>query len=395
MLSAVNRPMSPQTLFTTAITAALIGVAGCSKEGAGAAQAPTAAPPATVTVEAPEVREHFPTETLTGRIDAVDSVEIRARVSGFLAEVRFQAGQTVRKGDVLFVIDPRPFQAALQRAEADLESAKTRASQADRDAARAEQMLKTKAISVEEADQRRTRLSEAKAAVALAEASLVAARLNVEYAEIRSPIDGRVSRALVTPGNNVSGVDGATTLLTTVVSVDPVHVYADLDESVLLRLNRFRRDGVLPVDANGKIQVGIGLADETGLPHAATVESLDNRLDPSTGSLLLRAVLPNPDQRFVPGLFARVSLPSGPKTTALFVPDEVLGTEQSRKFLYTVSASNTVEKKFVTTGPLSGGKRLVVSGLTPTDRVVVNGQLRIQFPGQPVAPVPATNSPAR
>jgi membrane fusion protein, multidrug efflux system len=391
----VNRPKPLPSPFTTAITAALIGLAGCSKEGAGAASAPTATPPATVTVAAPESREYIPTETLTGRIDAVDSVEIRARVSGFLAEVRFQAGQTVRKGDVLFVIDPRPFQAALQRAEADLESAKTRAAQADRDAARAEQMLKTKAISVEEADQRRTRLSEAKASVAVAEAALVTARLNVEYAEIRSPIDGRVSRALVTPGNNVSGVDGATTLLTTVVSVDPVYVYADLDESVLLRLNRFRREGVLPVDAKGRIEVGVGLADETGYPHMGTVESLDNRLDPSTGSLVLRAVLANPDQRFVPGLFARVSLPSGPKTAALFVPDDVLGTEQSRKFLYTVSASNTVEKKFVTTGPLSGGKRLVASGLTPTDRVVVNGQLRIQFPGQPVAPVPATNSPAR
>jgi multidrug efflux system membrane fusion protein len=391
----VNRPKPLPSPFTTAITAALIGLAGCSKEGAGAASAPTAAPPATVTVAAPESREYIPTETLTGRIDAVDSVEIRARVSGFLAEVRFQAGQTVRKGDVLFVIDPRPFQAALQRAEADLESAKTRAAQADRDAARAEQMLKTKAISVEEADQRRTRLSEGKASVAVAEAALVTARLNVEYAEIRSPIDGRVSRALVTPGNNVSGVDGATTLLTTVVSVDPVYVYADLDESVLLRLNRFRREGVLPVDAKGRIEVGVGLADETGYPHVGTVESLDNRLDTSTGSLVLRAVLANPDQRFVPGLFARVSLPSGPKTTALFVPDDVLGTEQSLKFLYTVSASNTVEKKFVTTGPLSGGKRLVASGLTPTDRVVVNGQLRIQFPGQPVAPVQATNSPAR
>ncbi len=391
----MNRPKPLPSPFTTAITAALIGLAGCSKEGAGAASAPTEAPPATVTVAAPESREYIPTETLTGRIDAVDSVEIRARVSGFLAEVRFQAGQTVRKGDVLFVIDPRPFQAALQRAEADLESAKTRAAQADRDAARAEQMLKTKAISVEEADQRRTRLSEAKASVAVAEAALVTARLNVEYAEIRSPIDGRVSRALVTPGNNVSGVDGATTLLTTVVSVDPVYVYADLDESVLLRLNRFRREGVLPVDAKGRIEVGVGLADETGYPHVGTVESLDNRLDPSTGSLVLRAVLANPDQRFVPGLFARVSLPSGPKTAALFVPDDVLGTEQSRKFLYTVSASNTVEKKFVTTGPLSGGKRLVASGLTPTDRVVVNGQLRIQFPGQPVAPVQATNSPAR
>lgn len=387
-------PAFATTAAATAATLLVLGAAGCSGKTATDA-APGGPPPESVTVAAPLVREFTPSETLTGRIDAVDSVEVRPRVSGYLTEVRFQAGQRVRKGDVLFVIDPRPFQAALQRAEAEVETARTRLSQSERDAARAEQMLKTKAISLEEADLRRTRLAEAKAGLALAEAGLVAARLNVEYSEIRSPIDGQVSRAFVTPGNNVSGMDGANTLLTTVVSVDPVHVYADLDESVLLRLEKVRKEGKLPVDAQGRIRVRIGLADEEGFPHDAVVESLDNRLDPATGSLVVRAVLPNPDGRFIPGLFARLSIPVGPAGPALFVPDSVLGTEQNRKFVYTVSASNTVEKHFVVPGPVSGGLRLVSSGLTAADRVVVNGLIRIQFPGQPVVPMADTNPPAR
>ncbi len=376
--------------------AALLALAGCSR-GTSSTSAAGPAPAAVVTVAPPEAREYTPTETLTGRIDAVDSVEIRARVSGYLGEVRFQAGQLVKKGDVLFVIDPRPFKAAQQRAEADLETARIRLALAERENARADQMLKTRAISTEEADLRKTRIGESKAAVSSAEAALATANLNVEYAEVRSPIDGRVSRALVTPGNNVSGVDGATTLLTTVVSVDPVYAYADLDESILLRINRLRSEKKLPLDAEGRIRVRLGLADEEGFPHEGFVESLDNRLDPATGSLVLRATFTNTDQRFLPGLFVRLSIPSGSAGTALFVPDAVIGTEQSLKFAYTVSASNTVEKHFVTLGPLVNGQRVIVAGLKPDDRVIVNGGLRVMFPGQPVAPETAskTNSAAR
>lgn len=365
--------------------------AGCSP---GKPQAPVTggSAPAVVSVAPPESIPFTPTETLSGRIEAVESVEIRPRVSGYLTEVHFQAGQMVRKGQVLFVIDPRPFAAAVQRAEAEVEAAKVRLASAERESARAEQMLKTQAISVEGADQRVTRLGESKAALAAALANLETARLNLDYSQIRSPIDGRIGRALVTLGNNVSGVDGMNTLLATIVSVDPVHAYADLDEAVLLKLNRFRAEKRLPTDGQGRVQVGLGLADEEGFPHQGVVESFDTRLDRDTGSLMFRVLLPNPDERLVPGLFARINIPVGPAGIALVVPDSVIGTEQSLKFAYTVSASNTVEKRFVTLGPLVQGKRVIQSGLKAEDRVIVNGTLRVLFPGQPVQPQPVSSS---
>lgn len=365
--------------------------AGCSP---GKPQAPVTggSAPAVVSVAPPESIPFTPTETLSGRIEAVESVEIRPRVSGYLTEVHFQAGQMVRKGQVLFVIDPRPFAAAVQRAEAEVEAAKVRLASAERESARAEQMLKTQAISVEGADQRVTRLGESKAALAAALANLEMARLNLDYSQIRSPIDGRIGRALVTLGNNVSGVDGMNTLLATIVSVDPVHAYADLDEAVLLKLNRFRAEKRLPTDGQGRVPVGLGLADEEGFPHQGVVESFDTRLDRDTGSLMFRVLLPNPDERLVPGLFARINIPVGPAGIALVVPDSVIGTEQSLKFAYTVSASNTVEKRFVTLGPLVQGKRVIQSGLKAEDRVIVNGTLRVLFPGQPVQPQPVSSS---
>jgi RND family efflux transporter MFP subunit len=367
-------------------------VTGCSP-GNSQTPAATAAAPVVVTVARPESIPFTPTETLSGRIDAVESVEIRPRVSGYLTEVRFQAGQTVRKGQVLFVIDPRPFAAAVQRAEAEVEAARVRLASADREAGRAEQMLKTQAISVEGADQRVTRQGESKAALAVAIANLETARLNLDYTQIRSPIDGRVGRALMTLGNNVSGMDGMNTLLTTVVSIDPVYVYADLDEAVLLRINRFRAEKRLPTDEQGRIRVRMGLADEEGFPHEGVVDSFDTRLDRDTGSLMFRVLLANPDERFVPGLFVRLSVPAGPAGSALVVPDSVIGTEQSLKFAYTVSSSNTVEKRFVVPGPLVQGKRVIQSGLQSPDRVVVNGTLRVLFPGQPVQPQEAAGIP--
>lgn len=371
---------------------------GCSPTNTSAS-AGSAAAPAVVTVAPPQSIAFTPTETLSGRIEAVESVEIRPRVSGYLTEVRFQAGQTVRKGQVLFVIDPRPFAAAVQRAEAEVELAKVRWASAERESGRAEQMLKTQAISVEGADQRVSRFGESKAALAAAMANLETARLNLDYTQIRSPIDGRVSRALMTLGNNVSGMDGMNSLLTTVVSIDPVHVYADLDEAVLLRINRFRSEKRLPLDEQGRIRVRIGLADEEGFPHEGVVESFDTRLDRDTGSLMFRVLLANPDERFVPGLFVRLSVPAGPAGTVLAVSDSVIGTEQNLKFAYAVSSSNTVEKRFVVPGPLVNGQRVIHSGLQASDRVIVNGTLRVLFPGQPVQPqeAPATSPtvPAR
>jgi multidrug efflux pump subunit AcrA (membrane-fusion protein) len=194
-------------------------------------------------------------------------------------------------------------------------------------------------------------------------------------------------------------MDGMNSLLTTVVSIDPVHVYADLDEAVLLRINRFRSEKRLPLDDQGRIRVRIGLADEEGFPHEGVVESFDTRLDRDTGSLMFRVLLANPDERFVPGLFVRLSVPAGPAGTVLVVSDSVIGTEQNLKFAYAVSSSNTVEKRFVVPGPLVNGQRVIHSGLQASDRVIVNGTLRVLFPGQPVQPqeAPATSPtvPAR
>lgn len=325
-------------------------------------------------------------ETLSTRLEAVEAVEIRPRVSGYLSEIRFQPGQLVRKGDVLFVIDPRPFRAALRRAEAELERARVLAQGAERDEKRSAELLSGKAISGEEADQRLTRLAEARALVAAAEAAVSAARLSVEYSELRSPIDGRISRALVTVGNNVSGVDGFTTLLTTVVSVDPIHAYADLPESSFLRLQH------LPGVQAGGLPVQLELADERDYPRSGKLESLDNRLDPGTGTLVLRAVFPNPDGHLMPGLFGRLRLPMSEEKPTVLVSERAIGTDQSQKFVYTLSSSNTVAYRPVKLGPLVGGSRVIREGLRAGETVIVNGLQRVQ-PGMPVLPQPETNAP--
>lgn len=326
-------------------------------------------------------------ETLTARLEAVESVEIRPRVSGYLAEIRFQPGQLVRRGEVLFVIDRRPFQAALARAEAELERARVLAEWAARDEKRSAELLSGKAISGEEADQRQTRRAEARASLAAAEAAVAVARLNVEYAEIRSPINGRISRALVTVGNNVSGVDGFTTLLSTVVSVDPIHAYADLPESSFLRLQH------LPGAQSGGLPAALGLADEQDFPRSGRVESLDNRLDAGTGTLVLRAVFPNPDGHLVPGLFGRLRIPVSGEAPVVLVGERAIGTDQSQKFVYTLTASNTVAYRPVKLGPLVGGSRVIREGLRAGEVVIVNGLQRVQ-PGMPVLPQAGTNAPA-
>ena len=356
------------------------------------------APLPTVTfapVQTLEMAEH---EELTGRIDAMEMVEIRPRVSGYITEVRFQSGQKVQKGDILFVIDQRPFRAALRKAEADLNQAKVRADLALREANRTSGLLESKAVSTEEADQRRSAAAESQAALISAEASVSHTRLNIEYSEIRSPIAGRVSRAMVTPGNNVSGVDGFTTLLTTVVSIDPVYAYADLDESAYLRFSRMTRENLLTTNSQGQIEMQMALGDDVGFPHIGFLESLDNRLDPSLGSIVLRAIFPNPTGSLTPGLFARLRIPVSARQPVLLVHESAISTEQNLKFVYTLSPSNTVNKQFVTLGSSIDGKRVVKSGLNSGDQIIVNGIVRIMMPGiavnaQPEAPVSSPTAP--
>jgi RND family efflux transporter MFP subunit len=377
------------TVRTILVSVGLIAT-GCGK-GGGPQQAPLMPPPK-VTV-APVVQRHVTEwEEFTGRTEAVENVEIRPRVSGHVLEVRFQSGQLVKKGDVLFVIDPRWHQAEFERRNAEYEQAKVRLETAEREAHRTEQLLTSKAISTEEAEARQARFSEAKAGLLAAEAGRNFAQLDLQYTEIRAPIDGRVSRAIVTQGNFVSGIAGNATLLTTIVTVDPVYVYADIDENSLLRFNELVRNRKVPAAEGDKVPVELQLGNEEGFPHRGVVESFDNRLDAGTGSILLRSVFPNKDGAIVPGLFARIRVPLSEKYDALMIHEASIGTDQALKFVLTLSSSNTVEYRPVTLGPTIDGMRVVRSGLKAGEEIVVNGMARVR-PGMPVSAEKAGAAP--
>ncbi len=324
-----------------------------------------------------EQKEIVEWSEFTGRTEPVESVEIRPRTSGYIQEVRFQSGQLVKKGDVLFVIDPRWNQATFDQRQAEFEQAKSESDRTDL-------LLKNNAISVEDAGARKARYESAQAA-------LDTARLDLEYTEVRSPIDGRVSRALLTVGNYVSGAASSASLMTTVVSVNPVYVYASVDEDALLKFNRLVDAKQLETTDVGKIPVELELADELDFPHRGTIESFDNRLDPDTGSILLRAVFQNDDGRIVPGLFARIRIPLSEKHQAMLVDERAIGTDQANKFVLTLTPTNTVAYQPVTLGPLVEGKRIIRSGLVVGQQIVVNGLERVR-PGSPVTPEPVTAS---
>jgi multidrug efflux system membrane fusion protein len=382
---------SPRFVAPTLILVGLALLAnGCKRPQSAALQQP---PPPTVTIAPPTEREFTDEVELSARIEPVETVEIRPRVSGYLSDVRFKAGQRVEKGDLLFAIDSRPFQAVLQRAEADLAQARARAESAQRDERRATTLEEQKAISKEEADQRRSRLSESRAAVASAEASVTTARLNLEYTEVRSPIRGRISRAFVTQGNNISGVDGFTTLLATVVTDDPVHVYADLDEATLHRVQALRAAGKVGTDPAGRLPVRLTLPNDPGLDRTGFVESFNNRIDADTGSLLIRAEVGNADGTLIPGQFVRLRVPVSSRSRVLMVPEVAIGTDLAQRFVLTVSYSNTVDYQAVTLGAAVDGYRVVREGLRGGERVIVNGIARVR-PGMPVEPVRSTNAAA-
>lgn len=342
-------------------------------------------PPPSVTVATVEQREIVEWDEFTGRTEPVESVEVRPRVSGYIQEVRFQSGQLVKKGDVLFVIDPRWHQAAFDQRQAESERARVQSENAKREADRTTQLLANKAISTEDADARVARFQEAKAALLAAEAARDSAKLDLEHTQVRAPIDGRVSRALLTEGNYVSGVAGAAALLTTLVSVNPVYVYVDVDEDTLLKFNALALGKKLQTNDDGKVPVELQLADEQGFPHQGHIESFDNRLDPNTGSILLRAVFPNDDGRIVPGLFARIRVPLSERYPALLVTERAIGTDQAQKYVLALTDTNTVAYQSVKLGPVVDGKRIVRSGLEAGQQIVVNGLQRVR-PGMPVTP---------
>ena len=310
--------MSPNQFAFPAARLVAASFAVLLAAGCGRTASTQKSPPPVVTVAPVEQQDVIESEEFTGRTEAVEAVEVRPRVSGYIQEVCFQSGQLVKKGDLLFVVDPSLYKAEADRRAAEYDEAKAHVANAERNAHRAAGLLKTKAISTEAADTAQSDFEEAQGAMLAAQAILESAKLDLEHTQVRAPIDGRVSRALLTAGNYVSGTAGGASLLTTLVSVDPIYVYADVDENALLRLNALARErdagqGGRKDDA-AALPVELAFADEQGFPHRGHVESLDNRLDANTGTIVLRATFPNPDGRIVPGLFARIQVPTSAKT---------------------------------------------------------------------------------
>lgn len=364
----------------------LLGL-GCRRHSQQSQQAP---PPPVVAVAAAQHQDVIEWDEFTGRTVAVENVEVRPRVSGHIEAVKFQSGQLVKKGDVLFQIDARWHKAEFNRRAAEYESATVKLANADREAKRTTQLLANKAISTEEGDQRQARFEEARAMLLAAEAARDTAKLDLEYTTIRSPIDGRISRALVTEGNYVGGVAGTGTLLTTIVSIDPIHIYADVDENSLLKFNKLARSGKLG-NSDGKVLVEMQLADESGFPHKGFIESFDNKVDAQSGSILLRAVFQNTDGHIVPGLFARIRVPASERHPAVLIQETSIGTDQAQKFVLTVTSSNTVAYRPIKLGPEIEGKRLVRDGLQPGEQIVQNIIMARVRPGMAIQPQAATN----
>ncbi len=379
--SSVNFSISSLAMGI-AVVFAILMTTGCKRPDSAATQAP---PPAAVTVATVQQEEMVEWSEFTGRTEAVESVEVRPRVSGYIKEVRFQSGQMVKKGDVLFVIDPRWQQADFNQKQSEVERAKVMMENARRESDRMAQLLASKSISAEEADARVAKYNEANAAMLSAEAARDFVKLDLDHTEVRAAIDGRVSRAMFTEGNFVSGIPGASALLTTLVSVNPVYVYADVDEDSLLKFNALAHDKKMQMDGDGKVPAELQLGDEQGYPHHGSIESFDNRLNAGTGSILMRVVFQNDDGRIVPGLFARIRIPMSERHSVVLVSEKAIGTDQAQKFVLTLSPSNTVVYTPVTLGPAVEGRRIVRSGLKAGEKIVVNGLQRVR-PGMPVSP---------
>lgn len=362
------------------VLAAAIAAAATACSGSQAAPGAGAPPPPEVSVAQVLTREVTQWDDFTGRLAAVETVELRPRVSGYVDRVAYREGEEVRKGQLLFQIDQRPYRAALARAEADLERARSEARLARSQDVRAQGLVDAKAISREEFDIRKAATAQGNASVRAAEAAVAAARLDLQFTEVRSPINGRAGRAIVTAGN-LAQADA--TALTTVVSLDPMYVYFESDEQSFLRYGGMARKGQRDATRNA---VRVGLADETGYPHAGTVDFIDNQVDPTTGTIRARAVLPNPDRVFTPGLFARVQLEGAASQRAMLVDDKAVLTDQDRKYVYVLGPKNAAVRKDVVLGRSVDGLRVVQSGLAAGDRVIVNGVQKVFFPGMPVTP---------
>ena len=372
--------------FLVLLALSVSGVlAGCDRPASQAAAPP--APP--VTVAQPVKRTVTDWDEFTGRFDAVEEVQVRPRVGGFVNSVEFQDGAIVHAGDLLYVIDPRPFEAVAEQADGQLSDARAKVELAKRELDRGLNLVQTSAVSEQVVDQRRQALQAAHAAEVQAEGALKAAKLNIEFTHVLAPITGRVSRHLVSPGNLVQGSDtGTSTLLTSVVTLDPIYVYFDMDEATYIKNSKLWFEGKRPSSRDTPNPVQVTLTGETKPSHDGTINFLDNRLDVSTGTLRSRAVIKNTDLSILPGQFGRVRLIGSAPYETLLIPDTAIATDQSRKIVFVVKPDDTVEARPVTLGPLDEGLRVVREGLKAEDRVIVDGIQRARV-GAKVNPHPA------
>ena len=346
-----------------------------------------APPPPAVTVAKPIKRTLFDYDEYVGRFTAVDSVEVRARESGYLDSVDFKDGQIVKQGDLLFTIDKRPFQNALDQARANLQQAKSNVIYTKADLDRGQQLVRDKTITDQTFEQRAQAYRNAQASVSANEAAVRQAELDLEYSELHAPITGRIGDRRVSPGNLVTGgTAGNTTLLATIVSIDPIRFEFTFDESSFLRYERMAKLGHDVASRGGGVEVALKLIDENDYVHEGRMDFIDNVIDRSTGTIRGRAQFANSNGLFTPGMFARIRVPASPPYEALLVPDVAIGTEQVRKFVLVVGADNSVAQKYVTIGQTTpDGLRVVKDGLGPDDKVVINGLMRAR-PGQKVTP---------
>jgi len=350
-------------------------------------QAAAAAPP--VTVAPPVKRTVTDWDEFTGRFEAVEEVQVRARVGGFVTNVEFRDGTMVKTGDLLYVIDSRPFEAVADQADGQLSDARAKAELAKRELERGLTLNQSQAVSDSIVDQRRQALQAARAAEMQAEGLLKAAQLNIEFTHVLAPITGRVSRHLVSVGNLVQGDTGASTLLTTIVSLDPIYIYFDMDEATYLKNNRLYFEGKRPSSRETANPVQVALTGETKPSHEGKMDFIDNRLDLSTGTLRSRALIPNKDLSILPGQFGRVRLIGSAPYEAVLIPDTAIATDQSRKIVFVVKNDDTVEARPVVLGPLDEGLRVIREGLKAEDRVIVDGIQRARV-GAKVTPHAAT-----
>lgn len=359
----------------------LLAVSGCARSGG----ATPSAPPPQVNVAQVLERRVKDWDEFTGRFQAVESVEIRPRVSGYIDEIAFKEGGQVKRGDLLFVIDPRPYKAEADHAAADVMRYKTALDLAQVELNRVQRLRDSGAVSQEELDERKSTVAQAEANVSASSATLESAALNLSFTRVTSPISGRVGRAEVTRGNLVTGGANGGTLLTSVQSIDPIYVYFEGDEQAYLRYNQMARAGERPSSRDAPNPVRIGLANEEGFPHAGTMDFVDNQLNSQTGTIRARALLTNTDGLFTPGLFARVQLLGSAEYSAILIDDAAVNTDQNQKYVLLLGPNNQIEYRRIKLGRLMDGLRIVREGLKPGDVIVVSGAQRVH-PGITVTP---------